>query len=190
MFIKRLNIQGDPAAVLEEFNGIISEGEPQQVWRKMNQLGFNHRPTTTNIWEDATGSLFDRINNTWRGRESDFTNWNIPPTSTIRQQINHLQSTIDVPLGRIRIMRLLPRTGLSVHKDLELRYHLVLQTNPKAYIAHETNDIDPQRSDLPTTAATYHLPLDNYWYQIDTRETHWVYNGGTQERIHVVVCGT
>jgi hypothetical protein len=65
----------------------------------------------------------------------------------------------------------------------------VIRTNPKAYIAHNVVDNNPERSVLPTTSVCYHLPADGIWYKVDTREVHWVYNGGEEERIHLVVCG-
>lgn len=190
MFLKQLSLQSNPHMVLEDLTTTIESTQPYLIWEKMHQLGITSRPTATDPWADATGSLYDRVTKTWRGQEVDYTQWNIPTTSYTRTQITLLQEHLGgIPLGRIRWMRLLPKTGLSVHKDLELRYHLVLKTNPRAYIAHETGDINPLRSTLPTTASTYHMPLDGHWYQVDTREIHWVYNGGTEERIHLVVCG-
>lgn len=188
MFIKKLEYTSDSTEILSVTNELISQhGE---VWEKMNQLSLTSKSDSEDIWLDGTGSLVDRNTNVRRAEEWDFNLWNLPPENIIRKQIELLSQHLDgIQFGRIRIMRLLPKTGLSVHKDKELRYHLVLQTNSRAYIAHETSDIDPTRSILPTTAACYHLPNDNHWYEIDTRETHWVYNGGNEERIHLVVCG-
>jgi hypothetical protein len=62
----------------------------------------------------------------------------------------------------------------------------VIKTNPHAYIAHEIiKKID--LSDVPMTGVTYHLPCDSSWYKVDTTQTHYVYNGGSEERIHLVV---
>ena len=189
MFIKQLELKTDSATVLADLNHQLQSTTQYLVWSRMNQLGITSRPGIQNPWEDATGSLYNRTDGSWRGKESDFTEWNIPSTAT-QTAIKQLQEYLGgITFGRIRWMRLPPKTGLSVHKDQELRYHLVLQTNPRAYIAHETSDVDPLRSTIPTAAAAYHLPLDNHWYQVDTRQIHWVYNGGNTERIHLVVCG-
>jgi hypothetical protein len=189
MFIKRLELTSDASRILGDLRCLISNEEGGATWAKMNQIGLNSRANSENKWEDATGSLYDRVAQQWRGTERDFNVWNLDESWYVRQQIEILQKTLNVELGRIRIMRLLPKTGLSVHKDQEMRYHLVLQTNPKAYISHATDDLNLERSVLPTAAACYHMPCDNTWYEIDTREVHWVYNGGEQERIHLVVCG-
>jgi hypothetical protein len=188
MFIEQLPLTSDSAEILAAATELTTQHH--EIWAKMHQLCLTHKSDSTDIWLDGTGSLVDRATMTRRAEEWDFNLWNIDPTNPIRQQIELLSAHLDnIKFGRIRIMRLLPKTGLSVHKDKELRYHLVLKTNPRAYIAHETADLDPARSTLPTTAACYHLPNNNHWFRIDTRETHWVYNGGNEERIHLVVCG-
>jgi hypothetical protein len=142
-----------------------------------------------NKWFDACGSLYDKIRSVKVSEEFDFTEWNLDQNSYIRQQIETLERNHNLTCGRVRIMRLLPHVGLSVHRDDEVRYHLVLKTNPKAYIAHNVVDNNPERSVLPTTSVCYHIPMDGYWYMVDTRQIHWVYNGGEEERIHLVVCG-
>jgi hypothetical protein len=75
-------------------------------------------------------------------------------------------------------MRLMPKTGLSVHADSSVRYHFVLKTNPHAYIAHT----------FQAGALCFHIPADDTFYKVDTTKHHFVYNGGHEPRIHLVVC--
>lgn len=185
MFIKKLEISSNPAAILFEFSKILEKA----TWGLKNQVGLKCRPGATDPWFDAVGSLYNQKSNTKIASESDFSEWILEDDSYIRQQISLLEASDNFKCGRVRIMRLLPHQGLSVHKDEEVRYHLVLKTNPKAYIAHRVVDNNPERSDVPTTAVCYHLPMNLKWYKVDTREVHWVYNGGDTERIHLVVCG-
>ena len=185
MFIKRLVEHSDIAKVNEEFNTILSN----IGWGDFNQIGLKHRVNAIDPWFDAAGSLYDRQTMSRLGSESDFTEWTVDTNVYIRQQIEILEKNYDFKCGRVRLMRLLSRRGLSVHRDDEVRYHLVLKTNPKAYIAHSAIQNNTDNSDLPTAAICYHLPMDGSWYEVNTREIHWVYNGGDDERIHLVVCG-
>lgn len=185
MFIKRLDVTSDLTQVHAEFDSIVSNVD----WQDVNQIGLKHRPGAENPWMDAVGSLYDREKSVRLATEESFTEWSVGTDSYIRQQIEMLENKYGFKCGRVRIMRLLPHRGLSVHRDDEVRFHLVLKTNRKAYFAHYVKEDRPEHSVLPTTALCYHIPMDSNWYEIDTREVHWVYNGGEEERIHIVVCG-
>jgi Aspartyl/Asparaginyl beta-hydroxylase len=187
MFIKRLDIESDSNNLFRSATELFDIAH--EPWWAINQISLKSRVNSSDPWRDGTGSLTNRATGEILATEGDFQHWNISQDNPIRLAITQLQNHLNIPLGRARIMRLLPHAGLSVHRDRELRYHLVLKTNPKAFIAHNVTDTNPLRSDIPTAAIAYHLPQDNIWYQIDTRETHWVYNGGEEERIHLVVCG-
>ena len=41
---------------------------------------------------------------------------------------------------------------------------------------------------LSVVGECYHIPADGQWYHVNTVKTHWVYNGGSTPRIHIVVC--
>jgi hypothetical protein len=92
-----------------------------------------------------------------------------------------LSEHVNCRFGRIRYMRLMPKTGLSIHTDKEQRYHLVLDTHKGALFGHYTGE-DPE------IAKCYHIPADGYFYKVDTRMPHFVYNGGWEPRIHLVIC--
>lgn len=178
MFLKKLNVTSDSDRVYDELAEILKE----HPWHFKGQIGLRHRKDATDPWNDAVGTLYNVT-------ESEFTDWTIDSSYYVRQEIEKLQKTLNIEIGRARFMVLGPRQGLSVHKDNEVRYHLVLRTNENAFISHAVTDNNPNRSELLTTAVCYHLPKDNNWYQVDTREIHWVYNGGFMDRIHLVVCG-
>jgi hypothetical protein len=113
------------------------------------------------------------------GKETDFTEWNSVGAYT-KSVIDELATSMGVKFGRIRYMRLLPKTGLSVHPDFEPRYHLVLKTNPYAYYLDCTPDNEVQ-------AKCYHIPADGFFYKVDTLRNHSVFNGGWENRIHLVL---
>jgi hypothetical protein len=183
MFIKRLEIKSDVQLMNDSLSEILSITE----WGPLNQIGLNYRAGTSDTWHDAAGSLYDKQSGNFISDEYAFKQWNKLP-KYLSDQLRSLVDKQKFKIGRVRFMRLLPKTGLSVHQDRESRYHFVLKTNPRAYIAHEVIK-KIESSDVNMTGITYHLPADGQWYKVDTRQVHYVYNGGDEERIHLVVCG-
>jgi hypothetical protein len=142
-----------------------------------NQISLKHRMDKED-WLDGIGSLKDK-QGTILAEEKDFTEWNklLPDyTKTILQVLEHSEG---VKFGRIRYMRLLPKSGLRVHYDFERRYHLALQTNRFCMFGHYYEGSEE-------VAKCYHVPADGNFYIADTRLPHFVYNGSTEERIHLV----
>jgi hypothetical protein len=75
----------------------------------------------------------------------------------------------------------MPKSGLSVHPDFEHRYHLSIVTNKYSYFGEHVGETD-------VSAKCYHIPSDGYFYKVDTTREHFVYNGGWEPRIHLVLC--
>lgn len=185
MFIKKLKISSDLEKIKINFEDILGISG----WGDKNQIGLNCRIGAENRWFDAAGSLYDSEISDYLADEQDFLEWNIDSNWYVRQQIERLSLDQDFKCGRVRFMLLKPKTGLSVHNDREFRYHLVLETNSNCYVAHNNITADLKKSQLASLSNCYHLPADGSWYRVDTREKHWVYNGGATDRIHLVVCG-
>lgn len=175
-FITKLTARANPTQVMQDLNAIL---DGRTTWEPQNQIGLKCRPGAADQWKDATGSLHDPITGDELATEGDFTGWcqNVPFYT--RAALEMLERSEKVVLGRIRFMRAMPKTGLSMHFDLEQRYHLVLETNPSAIFAECFRD-----SDIRCTG--YHLPMDGHWYRVDTMREHFVYNGGWTPRIHLV----
>ena len=77
-------------------------------------------------------------------------------------------------LGRVRILLKEPRSTLSWHKDPEPRLHIPIITNPGCKMVIED--------------VAKHMPADgNVWITNNTRY-HNFFNGGEQNRIHIVAC--
>lgn len=185
MYLEKLEFTSDYDRMITECDTLIKTIS----WMSTNQIGLNCRPGVHNKWTDAAGSLQNRQTGERRANEWDFTEWNLNNDNYIRQQIEHLAELESAKLGRIRIMRLMPKTGLSIHADLEIRYHYVLYTNPKSFFCFNET-VPNSNSVLPVKALCYHIPRDYHWYKVDTTKVHWVYNGGETDRVHLVVCGT
>lgn len=180
MFLEKTCFRVDLSQIFSDIENIDFNNK----WHN-NQIGLKHRIGSTDIWKDCIGSLYSREKSTFIAKESDFTEWNLSNDSYTKNQISILCAHYKLSIGRVRLMRLLPKQGLSVHRDAEIRFHLVLKTNEKAYIC---NNIDTVNNSLNVIANCFHLPSDSYWYKADTTQVHWVYNGGETERIHLVVC--
>ena len=75
-------------------------------------------------------------------------------------------------LGRVRLLLIEPRTSLSWHRDPEPRLHIPIMTNPGAHLC------------IGDTLK--HLPADGSVWFTDTRNYHTVFNGGEENRIHLV----
>ena len=146
-----------------------------------NQLGLTHRKDAAHPWVDASGSLYDSESKTIISKESDFNCWNSLPSEYTKTMIELLSEKEKTKFGRIRYMRSMPKTGLTIHSDFEKRYHYVLETNADALFGERVDENE-------LVAKCYHIPADGYFYKVDTTVPHFVYNGGWSPRVHLVIC--
>lgn len=178
MFIKKLDLSADLDRVTTDLNDILQ----LTSWGVENQIGLTHRKTPkADIWKDCIGSLYDRETGLDIANEADFSEWNNQTPAYLRSKLEELAVLENFKIGRVRFMRLMPKTGLTVHSDTSVRYHLVIKTNPTAYIAHTFNAGN-------VSALCFHIPADSHFYKVDTTKYHFVYNGGLEPRIHLVIC--
>jgi hypothetical protein len=178
MFIKKLDLTADSNLMQESLDTILTMTD----WGVENQLGLSHRVVPEkDIWKDCVGSLYDRETGIDIANENDFAQLNANVPSYLKFKLQELAICENIKIGRVRFMRLMPKTGLSVHADTSVRYHFVLKTNPHAYIAHAFNAGN-------VSALCFHIPADNNFYKVDTTKHHFVYNGGQEPRIHLVIC--
>tara|TARA_B110000014_G_C19941033_1_gene486869 strand:- start:35 stop:625 length:591 start_codon:yes stop_codon:yes gene_type:complete len=79
-------------------------------------------------------------------------------------------------LGRVRILLKEPRSTLSWHRDPEPRLHVPIITNPGCLMVIEN--------------VAKHLPADGSVYITNNVKYHNAFNGGEEDRIHLVACLT
>jgi len=79
-------------------------------------------------------------------------------------------------LGRVRILLKEPRSTLSWHRDPEPRLHIPIITNPGCLMVIEDT--------------AKHLPADGSVYITNNIKYHNAFNGGEENRIHLVACLT
>ena len=77
-------------------------------------------------------------------------------------------------LGRVRILLKQPRSTLSWHRDPEARLHIPIITNPGCIMVIED--------------VAKHLPADGSVYITNNRKYHNAFNGGEENRVHLVAC--
>jgi hypothetical protein len=187
MFIKKIDFFADLQKMRDDLNELIkikNWPDRQVIDGKIipaNQLGLTYRIGAKDPWIDASGSLYDKELNIVISKESDFSCWNDLPSEYTKDIIELLAEKEKTKFGRIRYMRSMPKTGLSIHSDFEKRYHYVLDTNPDALFGEKVDENE-------VVAKCYHIPADGYFYKVDTTKPHFVYNGGWSPRIHLVIC--
>ena len=79
-------------------------------------------------------------------------------------------------LGRVRILLKEPRSTLSWHRDPEPRLHIPIITNPGCIMVIEN--------------AAKHLPANGSVYITNNVKYHNFFNGGEENRVHLVACLT
>ena len=79
-------------------------------------------------------------------------------------------------LGRVRILLKEPRSTLSWHRDPEPRLHIPIITNPGFIMVIEE--------------IAKHLPADGSAWITNNMKYHNFFNGGEEDRIHLVACLT
>ena len=77
-------------------------------------------------------------------------------------------------LGRVRILLKEPRSTLSWHRDPEPRLHIPIITNPGSIMVIEE--------------AAKHLPADGSAWITNNTKYHNAFNGGEENRVHLVAC--
>ena len=177
MLLKKLDIVSDADKVLLDLE------KTNVQWPLRNQISLKYRTGSEQTWFDGIGSLTGRD----FGAEKEFVNWCIDSSYYVRQEIERLENILGIKTSRIRFMKMDPKTSLTIHQDSEVRYHLVLKTNIYAHFGFVSTPNAADNCDLPIVGTTYHVPKDNHWYRADTTNLHWVFNGGKEDRIHLVV---
>ena len=77
-------------------------------------------------------------------------------------------------LGRVRILLKEPRSTLSWHRDPEPRLHIPIITNPGCLMVIDN--------------VAQHMPADGSVWITNNTKYHNAFNGGEENRIHLVAC--
>ena len=84
------------------------------------------------------------------------------------------QLTKKYKLGRMRLLLKEPRSTLSWHRDPEPRLHIPIYTNPGAIMVGDN--------------VAKHMPADGSVWITNNTKYHNAFNGGEENRVHLVAC--
>lgn len=184
-FVTKLDLSFDVEKLVDEYNNFYSLLNEQnlQDFNGYNQLGLKHRKDASNVYMDSVGSLYDKKQKKFIAKEEDFCEYNPNIGLYTKSVIQDIERQANVKIGRARYIKLLPKTGLSIHFDMEERLHIVLKTNENSLFGNYTGEKGRE-------AWCTHIPADGSVYKVDTTQKHFVYNGGWEDRIHIVLCIT
>jgi hypothetical protein len=171
--------------LLIELNQLLSSNTLN--WGISNQICLNTIPSAPDNFELGTGSLLldwenskKEFNNKIKTvmvsekkdilHETDFTILCDQFKGTIFETLYNMLSKNYI-LGRVRLMKLDPKTCLSWHVDDTPRLHYPILTQEGCFLVIEDE--------------VMHLPLGK-WYMADTTKKHTAFNGTKNSRIHLV----
>lgn len=168
----RIQFQTDLQALNKAFSDVLKDHPFDSL---TNQISVTTRPGHSNNVYDGVGSLFDYDKKQFWAHERDFTEIADPFKNTsIASLAQIVKDRSPLPVGRIRFMRLKPKSCLSLHQDTDLRLHIAVKSNPQCFFVFQ--DQGP-----------IHMPCDGSLYWTNTLKFHSVFNGhDTEERIHMV----
>ena len=161
--IRATETTGDLDGMLETLETVMP------LFMKHNQISVTARRGAAEPLFDAVGWIPDGV------AEADYSEITEPFIGTTFERILK-----DLPFayGRTRLMRMRPKSCLSIHADSTRRYHLALITNPGCYIVGVSGE----------DGSFHKIPADGTLYEMDAHRTHTAMNSGNKDRIHLVIC--
>ncbi|HMN68571.1 MAG TPA: aspartyl/asparaginyl beta-hydroxylase domain-containing protein [Bdellovibrionales bacterium] len=132
------------------------ENSEDPLYDGVGSLFRPHRPASAPT-DEAAYSIFHR----------DLRDWYLHEVYTQVRQF------ADGAVGRVRLIRLGPKSCMSLHKDVNFRLHVPIVSNPQCFMIFENYGF-------------FHLAADGSAYLTDTLGRHTVMNGSDSPRIHMV----
>ncbi len=161
--IRQTDVYYDLTAIQEALASVES------LFDRRNQISVTSRP-------GASEPLFDGVG--WLPADATEADYGVINTQFHGTAIEAFLHSLPFAWGRTRLMRMPPKSCLSIHADPTRRYHYAITTNPDAYIVALKDN----------TGVFYHIPADGHLYQMDAHKTHTAINAGRESRVHLVLC--
>lgn len=142
---------------------------------EINSVALMHRHGALDPWSDGITTATLKKDQPLYFSEADFNQFNPGLSeSYFRYVHDELAHEFKGRLGRVRLFRREPQTSSSLHQDLDVRFHIALQTNPAAFL------VFPE-------LGVFHIPADGHVYLVDTTRPHLAVNGSSSlRRLHIV----
>jgi len=159
MFLEKTNIQVNLKALREDYQKNINNWP---VYK--NRIALNNHDGIDEYEK----------NNGQRLIYTEFKHTNSIFKNTIWEETLKL---IPGKIGRARLMILPSEKLLTLHRDIEARWHIALYTDPSCV----TYDYENKQG--------HYIPADGFIYKLDGRQMHTVFNCSNNfNRVHLVVC--
>ncbi len=160
----------DLAALRSAFSDFVSK----HPFTEKNQILLNSQNPNHFDPREGLGSLYCAQNNPSGFKEFDFKYFNPSLEGTYFDQIyRSVLSFWPGQVGRIRLMKLPPKTCYSVHVDDGYRLHLPIFTSGQCFLCFPEEGM-------------FHLPANGLAYFTNTLKEHSAMNGSQIDRIHLV----
>jgi len=163
-----------------DLNIILSDPKAMSCLLAFNQISFRNRVLNhPDSYRDGVLRIYDYPNNT----EHDFRYWSKGTPEYLLACLEQMEVLLqpNYTIGRVRIMRQLPKTNLGLHVDDQnsFRWHVPIITHENAFFVSGTAK-DPLR--------VLTMPEEGRLYQLNTTEFHSSINVDEErERFHLVV---
>ena len=173
--IEQLPLSFDAAEIIHEITNIVLK-HPSFNYSKyleVNQIALHQ----SDDWFEGVGSLFDYDQNKFTRSTRDFNQTSKFLVGTylddVIDQVRDFAAGEGIGIGRIRVMRLAPKTCYTLHRDPEeFRYHIPLITNESAIFIVGNK--------------VHRMPKVGELYRFKTNDDHTAVNASFKERIHIV----
>ena len=160
-------------------------------WNEYDQICINTLPGKTDDHQFGIGSLTHDWNNSKKVWSEESNSYKIEvPLYATPMQDSDFTEVCDIfkgtifddmmtilqeryMLGRVRIMKSLPKSCLSWHRDLSVRLHYPLKTQTGCKMVIEDT--------------VFSIPA-NEWWLTDTLKWHTAFNASKEPRVHIVTC--
>lgn len=176
---------------LPKFDNLFKELNAIVEWDKFSQICLNAPKSDPTNHQAGKGSLiydWDRSKQVWNNETGTY-DWVVPEREIPLREIDFTETTecfkntvfedlldtlkASYSLGRVRIMKLAPKTCLTWHEDDTSRIHYPFKTNPGCRMVIEDE--------------VHHMP-ENTWWFAQTTFPHTAFNASTEPRPHIVAC--
>ena len=161
--IRATETTADLSEMLETLESVMP------LFGEFNQIGVTARPDSPKPLHDAIGWIPNGL------VEADYSEVTEPFRGTAFER---LLKNLPFEFGRSRLMRMPPKSCLSIHADPTRRYHYALITNPSCYIVEVYGN----------AGEFHHIPADGRLYEMDAHRTHTAINSSKKDRYHLVIC--
>ena len=168
--------------MLEDYYAIVRTAFGTEDWDKDTiERGTGIQLRGADLLDTTNYNVNTPPRSEWAAIIEKYSFWNEACPDYTKMAIESLSEYVGFKVHRARYLLLLPGLGLPIHTDSTVRYHFPLITNPKS-IFGTVSDIDTFEN-----PQIEHIPINNFFYQLDTTKPHFVFNAGKSPRIHLVI---